>query len=189
LAAVYEIGEMLAENHGDLPAAVVLLLLDICPTGGSDPSISRSDFCTGSTWIMIDKESDALEQQEQQQQLKQAHCSHVRADQAVVARSGPAMLRTSNISSTATATSNGNGQLNLAPSAGRGFGAIERTKFRGQECKRLYFGFFGIPGVELRSLKIARIEGMLRCGQGWLQRTPPVVKYRQMRPGADRGGV
>lgn len=41
----------------------------------------------------------------------------------------------------ATATSNGNGQLNLAPSAGRGFGAIERTKFRGQECKRLYFGF------------------------------------------------
>jgi hypothetical protein len=139
----------LAENHGDLPAAVVLLLLDICPTGGSDPSVSCSDFCTGSTWIMIDKESDALEQQEQQeqqeqeqQQLKQAHCSHVRADQAVVARSGPAMLRTFNISSTATATGNGNGQLNLAPSAGRGFGAIERTKFRGQECKRLYFGFF-----------------------------------------------
>lgn len=35
---------MLAENHGDLPAAVVLLLLDKCPTGGSDPSVSRSDF-------------------------------------------------------------------------------------------------------------------------------------------------
>lgn len=71
MAAVYEIGEMLAENHGDLPAAVVLLLLDICPTGGSDPSVSRSDFCTGSSWIMIDKESDALEQQEQQEQEQQ----------------------------------------------------------------------------------------------------------------------
>ena len=92
---------------------------------------------------MIDKESDAFEQRQQQQQ---AHCSHVRADQAVVARSGPAMLRTfqytvsSNGNDNANGNGNGNGQLNLAPSAGRGLGAIKRTRLRGQECKRLYFG-------------------------------------------------
>jgi hypothetical protein len=53
---------------------------------------------------MIDKESDAFEQRQRQRQ--QAHCSHVRADQAVVARSGPAMLRTFQY----TVSSNGNGQ-------------------------------------------------------------------------------
>ena len=82
---------------------------------------------------MIDKESDAFEQRQQQ-----AHCSHVRADQAVAARSGPAMLHT--FQYTVSSNGNGNSQLNLAPSAGWGLGAIKRTRFRGQECKRLYFG-------------------------------------------------
>jgi hypothetical protein len=85
---------------------------------------------------MIDKESDAFEQQ-------QAHCSHVRADQAVVARSGPAMLDTFQYTVSSNGNdndnANANSQLNLAPSAGRGLGAIKRTRFRGQECKRLYF--------------------------------------------------